>query len=546
MVITHEPLKIEGQGISGGMAKGKLRFLKHREISESDTGAPLSPEEELSRLASAIEKAQEQLSELYTNTANSVGEKEAEIFRIHSMLLDDEEFKGAAENFISQGMSAVEAVRRAGEAVAGMFRELGDDYLAGRAQDIKFITERLCRILTGNGEYEPDMGEEPFILVSDDLSPGETVKLDRRHLLGFVTFGGSSNSHTAILARALGLPALIGTGKIDEVYDGETAIIDAERGELIISPGIDALDRFAEEVKEKEAEEARLRSLIGRPTVTRSGRRIKLYANIGSPEESDVAYRNDAEGVGLMRSEFLYLSASDYPDEETQFAAYREAVAGMHGRPVVIRTLDIGADKKADYFALPEEENPALGMRAIRLCLSRPEVFKTQLRAICRASAFGKVLIMLPMIVSVDEVRQAKRIFVEVRNELRYECLDFDEDIRLGVMIETPASAVMSEELAREVDFFSVGTNDLIQYTLAADRQNPALEELCRDNLEPVMRLIETAAEAAHANGKWIGVCGELAADLSLTERFVAMGIDELSVSPPAVLPLREKILGCR
>lgn len=546
MVITHEPVKIAGKGITGGMASGKLRFLIHREITEGETRAPLSSGEELARLSSAIEKAQAQLSELYTNTAEAVGEKEAEIFRIHSMLLDDEEFRGAAENFISQGMSAVAAVKRAGEIVAAIFTELGDDYLSGRAQDIRFISERLCRILTGDSEAEPDTGGEPYILVSDDLSPGETVRLDRKRLLGFVTFGGSTNSHTAILARALGLPALIGTGEIDEAFNGETAIIDAARGELTINPGIDELDRFAEEVKEKEAEEARLKSLIGRPTVTRSGRKIKLYANIGSPDEADAAYRNDAEGVGLLRSEFLYLSASDYPDEETQFAAYREAVAAMHGRPVVIRTLDIGADKKADYFALPEEENPALGMRAIRLCLSRPEIFKTQLRAICRASAFGKVLIMLPMIVSAEEVRQAKRLFVEVKNELRYECLDFDEDIRLGVMIETPASAVMSDELAHEADFFSVGTNDLIQYTLAADRQNPALAELCRENLEPVMRLIEKAAEAAHANGKWIGVCGELAADLSLTERFVSMGIDELSVSPPTVLPLREKILDCR
>lgn len=546
MVITHEPVKIKGQGISGGAAKGKLHFLVHRETRESGTGTPLSPEEELARLSSATEKAQAQLSELYENTARTIGEKEAEIFRIHSMLLDDEEFRGTAENFISQGMNAVEAVRRSGESVAEIFRELGDDYLSGRAQDIKFISDRLCRILTGDGEAESDEPDEPYILVSDDLSPGETVRLDRRHLLGFVTFGGSANSHTAILARALGLPALIGTGEIDPVYDGESAIIDASRGELIISPGIGELDRFAGEVRKKEADEARLKSLIGRPTVTRSGKKIKLYANIGSPGEADAAYRNDAEGIGLLRSEFLYLSASDYPDEETQFAAYREAVAGMHGRPVVIRTLDIGADKKADYFALPEEENPALGMRAIRLCLSRPEVFKTQLRAICRASAFGKVLIMLPMIVSVDEVRKAKRIFVEVKNELRYECLAFDEDIRLGVMIETPASAIMSDELAREVDFFSVGTNDLIQYTLAADRQNPALEELCRDNLEPVMRLIEKATESAHANGKWIGICGELAADLSLTDRFVSMGIDELSVSPPTVLPLREKILGCR
>lgn len=545
MVITHEPLKIEGRGISGGMAKGKLRFLIHRKISDTAPGTPRSPEEELARLSAAAEKAKEQLSELYENTAASVGEKEAEIFRIHSMLLDDEELRGAAESFISQGMSAVAAVSRAGESVAKMLGELGDDYLAGRAQDIRFITERLCRILTGDNEAEPDTGDEPYILVSDELSPGETVRLDRRRLLGFVTFGGSSNSHTAILARALGLPALIGTGQIDEAYDGETAIIDATRGELTINPGIDALDRFAEEVKVREAEETRLRSLIGRPTVTRSGRRIKLCANIGSPEEADAAYRNDAEGVGLMRSEFLYLAASGCPDEETQFAAYREALSGMHGRPVVIRTLDIGADKRAECLALPEEDNPALGMRAIRLCLARPGLFKTQLRAICRASAFGKVLIMLPMIVSADEVRQAKRIFVEVKNELRYECLDFDEDIRLGVMIETPAAAVMSDELAREADFFSVGTNDLIQYTLAADRQNPALAELCRDNTEPVMRLIERAAEAAHANGRWIGVCGELAADPSFTERLVAMGIDELSVSPHAVLPLRERILGC-
>ncbi len=544
-MMTHESVKIRGNGISRGMAKGRLRFLV-RPGAGSDGEAPAkTPQEELSRLAAAIDTAKDQLNELYENTAERVGREEAEIFKIHGMLLEDDELRGAAESFISQGMSAAAAVRQAGETVARTFSELNDEYLASRAEDVRFLSERICRIISGGCDTELPESDVPYILVADDLSPGETVKLDRSRLVGFVTFGGSANSHTAILARALGLPALVSTGEISREYDGEEALIDPEHGVLIISPGIDELDRYAEDQKKRENEEARLRSLIGRQTVTRDGRRIRLYANVGSPEEAETAYRNDAEGIGLMRSEFLYLASSDYPSEEAQFEAYRRAVGNMHGRPVVIRTLDIGADKQADYFAMPREENPALGMRAVRLCLARPEVFKTQLRAICRASAFGKVMIMLPMVVSAEEVRQVRQLFVEVRNELRYECREFAEDIPLGVMIETPASAIMSDELAREADFFSVGTNDLIQYTLAADRQNPALAQLCRDNLEPVMRLIDTATRAAHRCGKWIGVCGELASDDGLVSRFVSMGVDELSVAPSRILPMREKILEC-
>ena len=538
---THKTQVITGEGITGGCAIGRLRFFRRYGVGDVPVAAG-DLDEELKLFAAARDKAHAQLSELYENTRAAVGGAEADIFDIHRMLLEDDEYVESIENYIYGGQSAAAAVMSTAEDFKRMLAELDDEYLSARAADIEDISRRLYRIITGKSEARLPDADEPFILVADDLSPSEAVQLDRSRLLGFVTFAGSKNSHTAILARAIGIPAIIGTGEIPDSLDGKNAVIDSKRGELIIEPDLAALDRYTEKLRRRAEEEKRLRGLIGRPTRTKSGRTVKLYANIGSAEEADTAYENDAEGVGLMRSEFLYLGAQDYPDEETQYAAYRAVVEKMHGRPVIIRTLDVGADKKTDYFSLPREENPALGFRAIRLCLSRTELFKTQLRAICRASGKGRVAIMLPMIVSLDEVRRARELLVEVKNELRYDCIPFDENIPLGIMIETPAAALMSAELAREVDFFSVGANDLTQYTLAADRQNPNLFELCRDNLEPVLRLIEMAAKNAHGAGIWIGICGELAADTSLTDRFLAMGIDELSVAPPCVLTLRERI----
>ena len=539
--VTRKQQIITGQGIAGGYAIGRLRFYRRYRVGDAPVPAK-DTSEELGIFASACERAYSQLTELYENTRVGVGEAEADIFDIHRMLLEDEEYTESVENYIYEGQSAASAVMSTAEDFRRMLSSLEDEYLSARAADVEDISRRLYRIITGKSEARLPDSDEPFILVAEDLSPSEAVQLDRSRLLGFVTFAGSKTSHTAILARAMGIPAIIGTGEIPDSLDGENAIIDSKRGELIIEPDLAYLDRYTEKLRRRAEEEKRLRGLIGRPTRTKSGRTVKLYANIGSADEADTAYENDAEGIGLMRSEFLYLGAADYPDEETQYNAYREVVEKMHGRPVIIRTLDIGADKKTDYFSLPREDNPALGFRAIRLCLSRRELFKTQLRAICRASAKGRVSVMLPMIVSVDEVRRAREILVEVKNELRYDCIPFDENIPLGIMIETPAAAMMSGELAREVEFFSVGTNDLTQYTLAADRQNPELFELCRHNIEPVLRLIEITAKNAHAAGIWVGICGELASDTELTDRFLAMGIDELSVSPPCVLALRERI----
>ena len=539
---THKMQIIKGIGINSVSAMGKLRFFRRERMTRQVQTAK-TPQEEQRIFLEAREKAKKQLVALYEKAKQSVGAEEAEIFAIHKMLLEDEEYTETAESFIFKGESADSAVMSTAESFERMFSELGDDYLSARAADIKDVSGRLCRIIRGSEDQKSPEFDEPFILVAEDLSPSETLLLDRSKLLGFITFGGSQNSHTAILARAIGIPAVIGTGEISSEFEGKNAIIDSKKGRVIIDPDLAELDRYTDEMRRRSEEKLRLKALIGRPSRTKSGRLVKLYSNIGSPEEAELAYKNDAEGVGLFRSEFVYLGAADFPSEQMQYEGYRSAVEKMHGRPVIIRTLDIGADKTTGYFGLPSEENPALGFRAIRYCLSNEGVFKTQLRAICRASAHGRVAVMLPMIVSVSELRRAKELLIEVKNELRYECLPFDENIPVGIMIETPAAAVMSPELAKYADFFSVGTNDLTQYTLAADRQNPKLSRLFEENLEAVMRLIEIAVKSAHAEGIWIGVCGELASDGEAIERFLKMGMDELSVAPSEVLRVREKII---
>ena len=419
-----------------------------------------------------------------------------------------------------------------------------------RAADIRDIADRLLRILSGEAQEDDASESGSFILVAEDLSPSQTVLLDKSRILGFVTFGGSSNSHTSILARAMGIPALVGVGQVSGEAEGQTALLDADAGVLTVCPGQDELEAFRrEQARENDAarrlEQSR-RALIGRPSVTAGGHRMLIYANIGEGAEVARALADGADGVGLLRSEFLYLSLSDYPGEEVLFDAYRQIVSGMQGKKVVIRTLDIGADKQIPYFDLPREENPALGFRAVRLCLAREPVFKTQLRAILRASAFGNAAVMIPMIVSADEVRRCRRLFDECKAELICQGVDFDARMEFGIMVETPAAAVMSDEISAEVDFFSVGTNDLAQYTLAADRQNPLLTDLCARNTEPVLRLIDQAARAIHGRGGWIGICGEMAADPRLTQRFADMGIDELSVSVPHLLAVREQVLRCR
>ena len=439
-----------------------------------------------------------------------------------------------------------------------MLKELNDPYLSARQADLRDVSGQLLDVLERSASkkisqsqpiYAIEDAEERFLLVADDLTPSQTVMLDKSKILGFITFQGTPNSHTAILARAMGIPALVDVGEIDRTYDGEFALLDATAGVLTVRPNEQQTAAFTERQKTESRlsheHERYLRALMNKPAVTRSGHRMLIYANIGDGTEVAAALSNGADGIGLLRSEFLYLGVNDYPSEETLFEAYRDIATAMNGKRAIIRTLDIGADKQIPYFGLAKEENPALGFRAIRICLAREELFRTQLRAILRASAYGRLSLMLPMVVSVDEVRRSRRLLRECMRELREEDKGFDENLEFGIMIETPAAAVMSAELAREVDFFSVGTNDLTQYTLAADRQNPLLAKLCEENSEPVLRLVEQAARAIHETGGWIGICGEMAADLQLIQRFADMRIDELSVSVPYLLGVRGRVNEC-
>ncbi len=534
-------LEINGKCVSGSVAMGKLHFIGKNDkavkrVKVSDCAA------ELERLSDARRRADDELSALYDKALSEIGDANAQIFQIHRLMLGDEDFYAAIENTVkSQSVNAEYAVSYASDLYAKTFEEMDDEYMKARAADVHDIADRMICILCGGGDGAEKLSE-PAIIAAYDLSPSETVQLDRDKILGFVTFGGSPNSHTAILARTMGIPAIIGTGGIDTRHEGETAVLDGTSGTLYINPDENTVADFRIRKNLEEERNRLLAELRGKPTETKSGKRVKLYANIGRPSDVSAVLQNDAEGIGLFRSEFLYLESSAPPTEEEQFRKYKEVAERMGGRPVIIRTMDIGADKRADYLGLPHEENPALGYRAIRICLTQPEIFKTQLRAILRASAYGRLAVMFPMIASLSEVRSAKNMLEEAKQSLTNDGIPFCADIETGIMIETPAAALISDSLAAEVDFFSIGTNDLTQYTLALDRQNSRLEPFFDAHHEAVLKLIEMTARSAHRHGIWAGICGELGADSDLTETFAEMGIDELSVSPSAVLGIREKI----
>lgn len=538
---------VRGIGIGSRCAVGKLRFLQTVSQKKETKGGGI--EAERARLLDAVSVVARSIDNLQETAREDIGADVAEIFAIHSMLLQDEDLLERIESSILNGFSAEAAVQLASDELSGELSALDDPYLSARAADIRDVCSQLIAHLSGKNEAVTEQTDEACILVAQDLTPSQTVGLDRATLLGVVTFEGSSNSHTAILARAMGIPALVCTGEISRDYNGTIALLDAAEGTLTLSPSeqelIDFSARCAKNAQiERERERSR-HALLNRPAITQSGHRVLIYANVGGENEVDAVLSGGADGIGLLRSEFLYLALDHAPDEERLYQSYKTVAERMPGR-VVIRTLDIGADKQVSYLALPQETNPALGLRGVRLCLRERTLFCEQIRAILRASAHGKVALMLPMIVSIDEVRACRELIAECMQTLSAKGESYDKDLEIGIMIETPAAAIMCREFAAEVDFFSVGTNDLLQYTLAADRQNPYVEELCRAYREPVLRLIESAAEAIHAVGGWIGVCGELAADVSLTQRFCDMRVDELSVSAPYLLELRERVLKCQ
>lgn len=529
---------IQGKSIFGGIAIGPVMFFtkEQNQVKRSkieDTAA------EIARYEAAVVTAQEQLGKLYEKALKEVGESGAQIFEVHQMMLEDEDYNDSVKNIIeTQTVNAEYAVATTGDNFAAMFAGMDDEYFQARAVDMKDISERVINVLMGVGEAAG--WEAPSIIVAEDLAPSETVQFDKSKLLGFVTRLGSSNSHTAILARTMNIPALIQID-IKEEWNGKMGIIDGFTGEFFIDPEPEVLKKYQEKKAEQEERRKLLAEQKGKPTVTKGGKEIKLFANIGSVSDLPAAMGNDAGGIGLFRSEFLYLESGDYPTEDEQFKAYKMVAETMAGKKVIIRTLDIGADKQVDYFKLDKEENPAMGLRAIRICLTRPEIFKTQLRAILRASAFGNIAVMYPMIISVEEVRKIKEIMAEVKAELDEAGVQYGE-VEQGIMIETPASVIISDLLAQEVDFFSIGTNDLTQYTLAIDRQNAKLDEFYNPHHEAVLRMIEMVVDNAHKAGIWAGICGELGADTELTERFMAMGVDELSVSPTFIYPVRQII----
>lgn len=535
-------ITLSGKSVFGGVAIGKIAFYKRQEkqvrrYRVEDTEA------EVARFEEAQETAIAQLGELYDKAMEDVGEANAAIFEVHQMMLMDLDYVDSIKNIITtQEVNAEYAVATTGDNFSRMFASMDDAYMQGRAADVKDVSDRLLGILSDAGESGV-VADEPVIVAADDLVPSETVQLDKSKVLAFATMYGSANSHTAILARTMNIPAVIGLGEgLAKEYDGHMAAIDGFTGTIYIDPDEETMKAMTEKREEDRRQKALLEELKGKENVTLSGKKINVYANIGNLSDVGAVLKNDAGGIGLFRSEFLYLESEDFPTEEQQFQVYKQVAENMAGKKVIIRTLDIGADKQVDYFGLDKEENPALGYRAIRICLTRPEIFKTQLRALYRASAYGQIAIMFPMIISVKEVKQIKAIIEEVKEELREAQIPFREDVELGIMIETPAAVMMSRELAKEVDFFSVGTNDLTQYTLAIDRQNQKLDAFYDPHHPAVLAMIRMAAENAHAEGKWIGICGELGADLELTEEFLAMGLDELSVSPAMVLPLRKKI----
>ncbi len=537
-------ITISGKSVFGGVSIGKLMFYKRSEKTIKRTHVD-DVDAEWKRFQDAKDTAVSQLKGLYDKAIEDVGEANAMIFEIHQMMLEDLDYLESIENIIrTQEVNAEFAVATTADNFAQMFAAMDDAYMQGRAADVKDVSERVLDILCGVDAGMKEM-TEPCIIAADDLAPSETVQLDKDKVLGFATMYGSSNSHTAILARTMNIPAIIGMGEaLLPEYDGKMAAIDGFTGTLYIEPDEETMKEMQDKRAKDLEQKALLEQLKGKENVTKSGQKINVYANIGNVSDLGAVLKNDAGGIGLFRSEFLYLENTDFPTEDQQFSVYKQVAESMAGKKVIIRTLDIGADKQVDYFGLDKEDNPALGY-AIRICLTRPEIFKTQLRALYRAAVYGNISIMFPMIISVSEVRKIKEIIAEVKEELRSEGIPFKDNVELGIMIETPASVMVSRELAKEVDFFSVGTNDLTQYTLAIDRQNSKLDPFYDPHHPAVLAMIKMAADNAHAEGKWIGICGELGADLELTEEFLKMGLDELSVSPAMVLPLRKRIREC-
>ena len=532
----------KGKSVFGGIAIGKIsvykkdeQLVKRVKIEDADA--------EMERYTDARNIAAAQLQKLYDKALKEVGEANAAIFEVHQMMLEDEDYNESVENIIhSQMVNAEYAVASTADNFAQMFEAMDDDYMRGRAADVRDISERVITVLAGGAGSGLD-SDEPVIIAADDLAPSETVQLDKDKVLSFVTAHGSENSHTAILPRTMGIPALIGTGiDLDETVDGKLGIVDGTNGVVYVDPDAELLEEMKKKQQEEQEKKRLLQTLKGKENITLDGQKVMLYANVGNIKDLGIALQNDAGGIGLFRSEFIYLGQDHYPTEEEQFQIYKTVAETMAGRRVIIRTLDIGADKQCDYFELDKEDNPAMGLRAIRICLTRPEIFKTQLRALFRASVYGNINIMYPMIISVDEVRQIKAIVEEVKAELAEQGIEYGNPAQ-GIMIETPASVMMSRELAEEVDFFSIGTNDLTQYTLAIDRQNSKLDKFFDSHHPAVLRMIQMTVENAHKAGIWCGICGELGADQALTKDFLAMGVDELSVSPGSILPLRKIIL---
>ena len=532
---------LKGKSVYKGVAFGKISVLKKddyvvKRVKIEDTQA------ELQRVEEAVEASKQQLQKLYEKALKEVGEASAAIFEVHQMMLEDEDYKESIENIIStQQVNAEYAVASTGDNFSQMFASMDDDYMRARAADIKDISNRLVKNLSGQSADVMDL-DEPVIVVADDLSPSETVQMDKEKILAFVTVHGSANSHTAILARMMNIPALIGVDMdLEALHTGTEAAVDGFHGEFFVDPSEEVKERIQRKIEEEKEKQELLQQLKGKENITKGGRHINLYANIGSVADMGYVLENDAGGIGLFRSEFLYIGRNELPDEEEQFQAYKQAVQNMAGKKVIIRTLDIGADKQADYLNIEKEENPALGYRAIRICLAQPEIFKTQLRALFRASAYGNLSIMYPMITSTEEVAQIQAIVQEVKEELKADGIPYN-DVEEGVMIETPAAVMISDELAKMVDFFSIGTNDLTQYTLAIDRQNEKLDRFYNPHHKAILKMIQMVVDSAHQEGKWAGICGELGADPELTETFVRMGVDELSVAPSMILKLRKII----
>ena len=536
-------ITITGKPVCSGVAFGPV-FVFSREESTIKRHHIESSDDEIARFESARQQTISELAMLYDKALAEVGEANAMIFQIHQMMLDDLDYIESIKNIITdQLINAETAVAQTFDNFVQMFRAMDDPYMRERSADVKDVSERLIKILSGK-DKDGLVTDEPVIIISDDLAPSETVQFDKSKILAFVTEGGSTNSHTSILARMMNIPAMIGAkGVLSADANGKNAIVDGFTGTIYIDPDEATITEMTKKKEEIDKQNNLLHQLKGRESVTKDGQKIELCANIGSVLDVGNVLKNDAEGIGLFRSEFLYLESNDYPSEDVQFAAYKDVLSKMVNKRVIVRTLDIGADKQVDYFNMPKEENPAMGIRAIRICLQRPDIFKTQLRALYRASVFGKLAIMFPMIASGWEIVKILEIIDEVKAELDSEGIAYSKNVELGCMIETPAAAVISDILSKHLDFFSIGTNDLTQYTLAADRQNPDIGKFCDTHHVAILRLINMIVQNAHKNGTWVGICGELGADLELTEAFLAIGVDELSVTPSAILPIRKKVI---